>query len=58
MTSRPLISFFAALGVAGWIFMKVLKSSGSNSKSAFAAGAATFVVVFLVMMILTGIFIK
>lgn len=38
--------------------MKVLKSSGSNSKSAFAAGAATFVVVFLVMMILTGIFIK
>lgn len=48
-----LVSIFAAVGVAGWVYSKVNRSSGGNLQSsaivAGFAGLAAFVVMMMIM---------
>lgn len=48
-----LVSIFAAIGVAGWVYSKMSRSTGGNVQSASIvagfAGLAAFVIMMMVM---------
>ena len=59
MGSNLLIGFILGLGVAGWVYAKIMRSSGNNTQSALitagiAGLAVTFVMVALLQLFFSG----
>lgn len=51
--SNALIAFLLSIGFAGWVYAKILRSTGNNTTSALTvAGAAALVCFILALMLL------
>jgi hypothetical protein len=51
------IAFFTALGFSVWVYSKLMRSTGGNTKSSLTATAIIGVLTFIVMLVILGILI-
>ena len=49
------IAFVLAAGAAGFIYNKLMRSSGSNTKSSLTAAAVSGLLIFVVVLVLLGL---
>lgn len=55
--SNFMIALLLGAGIGAWVYSKVMRSSGNNTKSALTVGGVTALLVFLLVLILLGIFL-
>ena len=58
MTSNLMIGFIAGLGLAAWVYSKIYRSSGGNTKNALIVAAAAGFGAMVLLIIVLGIFFK
>jgi len=56
MFSNALIAFIGAIGVSGWIYSKIQRQTGNNTKSSLTVATAVGGLVFLVLIVLLSMF--
>lgn len=52
--NNALVSFLLGIGFAGWVYAKIYRSTGGNTKSALVVAGASGFVAFILMMIILG----
>jgi hypothetical protein len=58
MASHALIGFLLGVGAAAWVYARVMRTTGGNTKSALIVAGCSGVAAMVLVMILLGIFIK
>lgn len=58
MASNFLIGFLFGIGVGGWVYSKVIRSTGGNTKNSLVAAGVAALFAMLILTTLLSAFIK
>jgi len=56
--SNGIIAFIASIAASAWLYAKLMRSTGNNTRSSIIGAAIAGVFLFIILFFVLGIFIK